>query len=236
MAAEKSRDHDRLWIVGGVALLGVGVWANRDALITKLDAEVSSAARWLLVSLLGLGVVSAAVCARGVLDCQRWVHGHRTGPVPVIPVGAAVVAAGTAFLIIAWPSVGLGWALLVQAAVIAAGGWFGPVAARRWYVAAVFTERAEQVLGFGHPGSARVQASEWQRHSGTVTHYEATPARIEATTGPGWQGKPAELAELSRFAADVNWPGVGYNSSHEYRWVSDYHRRRVVGTLTLRGI
>ena len=172
-----------------------------------------------------VGVLILAAAALGVLACvgsglawSRWQRGGGVTAVPPIPVwGAAAVAAGIVLVVVVWLT---GWpfaAAFVAACAAAAVGMLGGSWARTYRLTQVWRGLAEQVLGHGHPGLSTVRATGWQ-HQGAGA---AWPGRIEASTGPGWQHKPAELAELNRHAAVLGWPA--------YSWTRDPMRRTVVG-------
>ena len=231
------QDGEALLAALGAAVLGYALWSRRgDALAALGAAGLADPDRggwhlnfggWMLAVLAALAVYGAARCALWAAAWRRWTAGHRTGPVPPVPVGPLLCAAGFAVLLVVWLAAGLGWGLLAMAAVSAVGAATGPHAARHWRESAVFGQHADTVLGHGHPGRAAVSATDWRRGV-SANRSEDYPARIEAAVGPGWRGTPSELSELARLARDV-WPG--YNSPGRYRWDTDHARRRVVGVF-----
>lgn len=177
-----------------------------------------TAGGWLAVAILVAAAVGALACVGSGLAWSRWHRGGGVAAVPGIPVwGAAAVAAGVVFVAVVWLT-GWPWAGAAVAAVAAAGtAAFGGPVARRYRLIQVWRGLAEQVLGHGHPGLARVRAGGWQ----SAAAGREWPGRIEATTGPGWQHKPGELGELNRHAAALGWP--------TYTWTRDAMRRTVTG-------
>ncbi len=231
-------EHDRLWIAAAAAAVGAVVWTQRDAVWPLLVAEglaspgVGTAgtwhlnfAGWCLAGLVLMLVVSAVRSVAGWVAWSRWEQADRCGPVPVISAAHAAAAVAGAGGVAGWGAFGLGWGLLVMLVLLIVGAVSARRVVTRFTVVAVFTGRAVQVLGHG----ARVRAGGWQRWAGTAGWVagEEFPARLECQIGPGWQGKPGELAELGRLAAEVNWPGP--HDPGAYRWRTDFGRHTVVG-------
>ena len=241
-------DDERLWLVAGAGLLAVVVWTQRGRLWEALapyglttgqqttaippspyDPDGAGALRytgdlhltaggWLAVVIVVYAAVGALACVGAGMAWSRWQREGGVRAVPPIPVwGASAVAAGAVFVLAVWLT-GWPWAAAAGAGLAGAAVSLaaGPTA-RTYRIVQVWRGLAEQVLGHGHPGLARVRVSGWE-HRGPGAGW---PGRIEASTGPGWQHKPAELAELNRHAAALGWPA--------YSWTRDAMRRTVIG-------
>lgn len=240
-------DTDRLWIALAVAVLAVAAWANRSAVLAAAApyglAEPNrtpfhgdpfnpeavtgwrpapgwhlTTAGWIAAAILAAGVVGLAVC---VIVAAAWVRWWRRGgvdAVPIIPASAAAAVLGAATFGLVLILASRLWLAGVIAAAVAVLAWPRlAAAARRQRTVMAFAARADQVLGHGHPAPGRVRARKWRREDGGQY-----PAEIDAMCGPGWQHAPGELAELSRYAREVGWPG--------YEWRYDPMRKRVTGT------
>lgn len=242
-------DDERLWMVLGAGMLIVVGWTQRGRLWealapyglttgTKIPIQTSSnpydpfgetrtaysgdfhltAGGWLGVLILAAAAVGVLACVGAGMAWARWQRGGGVTAVPPIPVwGGVAAAAGLAFLVVVWLT---GWpfAAAFVAALCAAGVWLLCGSwARTYRLTQVWRGLAEQVLGHGHPGLSTVRATGWESGGEGV----GWPGRIEASTGPGWQHKPGELAELNRHAALLGWPA--------YTWTRDPMRRTVVG-------
>lgn len=241
-------DADRIWIALAVVVLAVTAWVNRSAaLAAAVPHGLAEANRtpfhgdpfnpdavtgwrpaagwhlttpgWVAVVVLAAGALGLVVCVVAVVSWVRWWRRGGVEAVPPLPAAAAAVALGAAaFVAVLVLTSGWVWLPVLAAALVAAASWpWISTAARRYRTAVAFAGRADQVLGHGHSSPGRVHAHRWRR--GEHGQY---PAVIEATCGPGWQHSPGELAELSRYAREVGWPG--------YAWRYDPMRKRVTGT------
>ncbi len=240
-------DTDRLWLVGGVAALGVVAWAKRgDVLAAGVPYGLAEAKRtpfhgdwqrpdvvtgwrpapgwhvttqgWVALAVLAVGAVGLLVCVAAGAAWVRWQRGGGVEAVPPIPAGAAAMVVGSAVF-----AAGLIfvpdriWLSVLVAAVVGA--------AVGWW-ASVAGGRWRRVAGF----AGRADQVLGHGHPGTgrvrVRGWRRDeggpfPARIEAVCGPGWQHAPGELAELGRYAREVGWPA--------YDWGYDALRKRVTG-------
>ncbi|GAT06202.1 uncharacterized protein RMCFA_6313 [Mycolicibacterium fortuitum subsp. acetamidolyticum] len=240
-------DTDRLWIALAVAVLAVAAWANRSAVLAAVVPYGLAApnrtpfhgdpfnpeavtgwrpapgwhlttAGWIAAAVLAVGAVGLVVCVIAAAAWVRWWRRGGVDAVPIVPATAAVAVLGAAAFGVVLVLVSRLWLAGLVAAVVVAAAWPGlSAAARRQRTVMAFAGRADQVLGHGHPAPGRVRARRWRRDDGGPY-----PAEIDATCGPGWQHAPGELAELSRYAREVGWPG--------YEWRYDPMRKRVTGT------
>lgn len=237
---DHSSDTDRLWLAGGAGMVGLAAWAKRDVVVAagapyglsapNRVAEYGdysqpwtvtgwrtvpgyhiTAEGWVTLGAVLAVVVAALVCVGAAVRWSRWRRDGGIEAVPAVPVVAAAVLAAAALLVAAmlvhlpFP---VAWGLASVCGVIAGllvSGW-----GRRYRLVAAFAGRAEQVLGHGQPGRARLRARAW-RHYDDGGQY---PGTIEATTGPGWQHTPAEMAALGRYTTEMGWP-AGYQWRHD---------------------
>lgn len=243
-------DDERLWLVVAAVMIAVAAWTQRGKLwaalapyglttapktqtygtpVSPFDPSGGTQVRyggdlhltaggWLGVLILVAGAVGVLACVGAGLSWSRWQRGGGVAAVPPIPVwGVAAAAAAVVFVVVVWLT-SWPWAAAVVAGLAAAiVAWAAAPWARTYRLTQVWRGLAEQVLGHGHPGLARVKVAEWE-YRGPGAGW---PGRIEASTGPGWQHKPGELAELNRHAATLGWPA--------YAWTRDPMRRTVIG-------
>jgi len=240
-------DADRLWMALAVAVLGVAAWVNRSVVMAAAvpyglaeanrtpfhgdpfnpDAVTGwrpapgwhlTTAGWVAAAVIAAGLLGLVVC---VAAAVAWRRGWRKGgveAVPMIPAAAAAVLLGAAAFVVGLIlAPGRLWLPGLVAVLVVAVSWsWISTAGRRQRSVMAFAGRADQVLGHGHPAPGRVRARGWRRDE-----HGHHPAKIDATCGPGWQHAPGELAELSRYAREVGWPG--------YEWRYDPMRKRVTG-------
>lgn len=249
--ATETTDTDRLALIGGAGVLALVAWSKRDAAVAAgapyglsepnrvadygdysrpwtptgwhtVPGNHITAAGWITLGVVAAAAVAALMC---VAVARRWMRWRRGGgveavpPVPAVAAGlvfsAALLVGGVMIHLPFWVACGLaGSGGIAVGVAIADRG-------QRYRVVAAFTGRADQVLGHGQPGRARVRARAWRRYD----DHGQYPGMIEATTGPGWQNVPAELAELGRYVAEIGWPSG-------YRWRYDPLRKVVAGTVT----
>ena len=246
-----SGDTDALWIAGGVGLCGVAVWGSRDSWYAKLapygltaqDTEARpvdpwsgatrlvgtghyhlSALGWLTIVIGLAGLVAALWCVAAGVNVGRWHASHGTRAVPQIPVPAAAVVAAVAVFAIMLALTGRHRVLFMAVGpFLAAAAFFAVMVyasmpAWQWRQTQAFAGQADQVLGHGHPGTRRVRATAWAVSQDGSRRW---PGRVVARTGPGWQHKPAETAQMNRYARQFGWP--------PYDWTYDPMYKRVVG-------
>ena len=186
-----------------------------------------------------LAVFGVAASGQAAIAAAAWGRHRRDGgmtAVPPIPVAAAAVAvatviAGAAF--VALGRGGMGWMPVALAAFAAAqvAVWCGRAPARRYRAGCAYAARAEQVLGHGGgldrgrdrhgrqlPRRVRIPLTGWGR-DGDGAEY---PGTITADVGPGYQHKPGEIGELSRYAREFGWPA--------YTWGRDPIAKTITGT------
>ncbi len=193
-----------------------------------------------------LGVFVFAVAVFGVVAAAQaisagfgWARHRRAGgttAVPPIPVAAGALALATAIAGAAFVAFGRdggqGWvpvALAAFALAWAAARW-GRAPARRFRAVAAFAARADQVLGHGaldigrdqhgrrQRRRVRIAVTGWGRDGDGIEY----PPRIAADVGVGYQHKPGELGELSRYARAFGWPA--------YTWAHDPITKTITGT------
>lgn len=206
-----------------------GTVVRNDYAGTYLDRGVStvephyqlSTVGWVTVAVALAGIAAALMCVRAYFAVSRWRDSGGTSAVPKIPVRAAAVAAFALTLVVLLAVTGRHQVLfggigpLLALAAFAVVGRYGSSAAQHWRLTQAFADRANQVIGHGHPGTGRVRASAWDdRIPG--------PRKLVIDTGPGWQHKPAELSALNRFARQFGWP--------DYDWSYDPMTKKLTGT------
>lgn len=243
-ASGSEGDTDRLWLVGGIAMLVWLAWSKRDAVVAMWVPYGLSApnrgptghvvagyhlttAGWLTLGVLVAALVAALVCVGAGMRWVRWRRGGGVEAVPPVPAVSAGLMIGAGLLVVGvlalhWPV----WAAWVLGACGGVITWLVvDTWGQRYRTLAAFTGRADQVLGHSRPGIARLSARSWRRRDDGGVF----PGTIVATTGPGWQNKPAEHAELGRYATEFGWPG------RNYTWRFDPIRRQVTGTIATGG-
>lgn len=186
---------------------------------------------WAVIAATVVALVAGLVLIGYLTSWYGWKESGGTKPIPRIPVPvAAYVAAMIAFwlvmLLIGRRESTAGHFIVGLLAIGAAcgAGWavwnYCTGSAQRFRAVQAFAARADQVLGHGHPGALRVKTpvfSGWDGSGG-----RSWPQQLVCATGPGWQQKPSETAEINRYAREFGWP--------PYEWRYDPMRKRAVGT------
>ncbi|MBE5507626.1 hypothetical protein QMY57_25805 (plasmid) [Mycobacteroides abscessus subsp. abscessus] len=187
---------------------------------------------WAVLAGFVVFLVALGVLAFSGLSWSRWHSAGGTRAIPRIWVPAGAYTAGFAAFLLVMALIGrrestaghaiVGILALTAAAVagVAVMGYC-TVPAQRFRGVQAYAARADQVLGHGHPGALRVRTPVFSGWNGPDDEH-SWPAQLVCLTGPGWQHKPAETAELNRYAREFGWP--------PYAWRYDPMRKRITGT------
>jgi hypothetical protein len=188
---------------------------------------------WFTVIVLAVGLVAGLWCVFAVAAWSGWAASGGRRAVPKIPVPAPATATAVMvfvglLLLFGRQSSAAGHMIVtvladaVAACVFFAVLTFGTDPAARFRRVQAFAARADQVLGHGHPGVLRVKTPVFSGWDADAEHQQSWPARLVCRAGPGWQHKPAEHAELNRYARECGWP--------TYTWSYDLMTKQVIGT------
>ncbi|MDX1887880.1 hypothetical protein [Mycolicibacterium sp. 120270] len=241
-------DTDRLWIGGGVLILGAAAWMSRHTVMAaavpygltapnrtpfhgdpfRPEAITDwrpapgwhlTASGWVAVVVVAAGLLGVLVAAAAAAAWVRWWRRGGIDEVPPIPAAAAaVIAAAAGFGAATRYAPGRLWLAVLAALAVGAAAGWWTAVAGGRY------RRATTFAGRADQvlGHGHPGPGRVRTHAWKRDDHGRYPATIEATCGPGWQYAAGELAELSRYAREIGWP--------EYDWRYDPMRRRVTGS------
>ena len=157
-AASGTNTENPVWIVGGVGLLGLAAWVNRNdwyaslapyGLTTEDTPSVYggygqvvetaygtghfqiNAAGWAAIAIVAVGLVAELWCVLAAAGVARWWASHGTGAVPKIPVPALAVFAAAAVFVTVLVLVGRQSSAAAHMIVFMVGVFLGVAA---WWV------------------------------------------------------------------------------------------------------
>lgn len=187
---------------------------------------------WAVLALFVAFLAALLWCVGSGLAWSRWHSSGGTRAIPKIPVPVGAYAAGFAAFTVVMLLIGrresaAGHALVAMIALgVGVAAFFAVMIycmypAERFRRVQAYAARADQVLGHGHPGALRVKTPVFSGWDGNDDHSRIWPVALTASTGPGWQHKPSETAELNRYAREFGWP--------PFEWRYDPMRKRITG-------